>query len=244
MEAARAVIMAGGKSERMRASGGSAHKALMRVHDITLLEWNLRLLAFYGFRDVVVAVSRQDPAVAAAAAAVAELVKKSGVTVTVYKEPEPLGNIGAAREVIGNASDLLILYVDNLATIDLRNLLDFHRAGKFAMTVASHVEPFQIPFGELTVAGDQVTAYAEKPTYRIRVSSGTCVISKRACRTMQKGRSIGASALFAELSARGERVGAFLHDEPWIDINDVATLQRAQDFVSQHIDIFERMKAS
>jgi NDP-sugar pyrophosphorylase family protein len=241
----RALIMAGGKSERMRANAGSPHKALARVHGITLLEWNVRLLVRYGFHDIVVAVSSNEPELSQCVlTSVAPIAAHDGATVSLYEEKTPLGNVGAAREVAGNADNVLMLYVDNLALIDPRRLVDVHEGGGFAVTIATHVEPFQIPFGRLSIARDRVTQYAEKPVIHVQVSSGTCVLSRRACGLIPKGRPTGVSDLFALLVERGESVGAFRHDEPWIDINDAPTLTRARTLVERHFAAFHGVTIS
>src|SRR6516225_2384840 len=56
-----AIIMAGGRSERMRAAGEHTHKALLRVAGQTMLERNIRSVFWHGLRDVVVVSSQQEP---------------------------------------------------------------------------------------------------------------------------------------------------------------------------------------
>jgi NDP-sugar pyrophosphorylase family protein len=241
MNHVRALIMAGGKSERMRATAGPSHKALALVRGIALLEWNVRTLLHYGFHDVVVAVNPDESEILQFLHRTAEIARAGGATLRPYLERIPLGNIGAARQVIGTADTLLTLYVDNLAAIDLRALVDHHHAGAFEMTIATHVETFRMPFGELAIRDGKVDAYVEKPAYRIRVSSGTCVLSRRACDTIEPGRMIGASMLFRTLHDAGERIGAFEHEAPWIDINDAAALSRAHRIVEEHWPVFAEL---
>ncbi len=241
MDRVRALIMAGGKSQRMRATAGPTHKALTFVRGVCLLEWNLRTLLHYGCRDIVVAVNPEEVEILAFLDDAAEVARAQGAELSTFLERAPLGNIGAAREVIGSAQTLLMLYVDNLAAIDLHAMVQFHEAGGFAMTIASHVETFKMPFGELTVEDGEVRSYAEKPSYRIRVSSGTCALSRRACRAIPAGTPVGASELFAQLHAAGERIGAFEHDAPWIDINDADALTRADGIVEAHWSVFREL---
>jgi NDP-sugar pyrophosphorylase family protein len=214
------------------------------VHGVRLLEWNLRALLHYGFRDIVVAVNPNEPEVLEFLDRAGEIAQANEATLGTYLERVPLGNIGAAREVIGPADALLIIYVDNLAAIDLRALTGYHDAGGFAMTIATHMETFTMPFGELTVRDGTVDAYVEKPSYRIRVSSGTCVLSPRACRAIEPARMTGASTLFATLHDAGERVGAFEHEAPWIDVNDAAALSRAGRIVEEHWPIFGELRGA
>ncbi len=52
-----AIIMAGGRSERMRSTAGQTHKALISVLGVPMIERNLLALFAQGFRNVIVAVS-------------------------------------------------------------------------------------------------------------------------------------------------------------------------------------------
>lgn len=235
----RALIMAGGKSERMRACNGRPHKALARVRGVTLLEWNVRLLLRHGFADIVVAVSSKEPDVSAyVLASVVPIAARDGARVAMFEEHSPLGNVGAAREVAGVADNVLMLYVDNLASIDPCSLVEFHERSGAAATIATHVEPFQIPFGQLSLAEDRVTQYSEKPAIGVQVSSGTCVLSRRACELIPKDRPTSASQLFAMLCERGEAVAAFRHAQAWIDINDASSLARAEALVDAGLASF------
>lgn len=239
MGSTRALIMAGGKSERMRASGVDTHKALARVCGVTLLEWNLRLLLNFGFHDIVAAVSSEDTELSeCVSAALLQSAARAGVITSVYAERTPLGNIGAAREVVGDADNVLVLYVDNLTSIDVRSLVEFHERENAALTIATHCEPFTVPYGNLTLEGNRVLRYTEKPTLQVQVSSGTCVLSKRACELIPRGRPLSASELFALLVERNEIVGAFEHADPWIDINDALALARAHTLVAEHFGAF------
>ncbi len=51
-----ALIMAGGRSSRMRASV-PRHKAMVEVLGLSMLERNLIMLAGHGFRDIAIAVN-------------------------------------------------------------------------------------------------------------------------------------------------------------------------------------------
>lgn len=212
----------------MRAGAGGRHKALVQVGGVTLLEWNVAQLLRHGFLDIVVAVSSREPEISDfVRASVAPVVKRAGASIELFVEKTPLGNAGAARQVVAGANNVLMLYVDNLTSLDLERLVDFHVRGDFAATIATHLEPFQIPFGRLSLNGVMVTDYAEKPVIHVQVSSGTCVLSKSACDLIPEDKPIGISELFTLLSQRGYPVGAFVHDAAWIDINDAATLEKA-----------------
>jgi len=225
------LIMAGGRSERMRAGGDIRHKALREVRGVPLLRRNLDALTAIRPDRIAIAVAADEPEVLAYANDVAlALCSERGIPCDIIVESRALGNIGAARLACGNADHVLVTYVDNLDAIDLLALVTAQAHGGRAATIATHVQNFQDPYGELTVVGDEVTAYAEKPMRGVLVSSGTCVLSRRACQTIPPEVPVAAHELFALLRERGETVGAYRHEAAWIDINDETTIRRAEGF--------------
>jgi NDP-sugar pyrophosphorylase family protein len=225
---AQAIIMAGGRSQRMRASGEPRHKALLPVNGVSLFERNVRRLVECGFRDLAVALSAAEPELAAYCDRVVEpFVRANGGTLTTVLEHSPLGTIGAVREVELVSDGLLVVNVDNLTSLDLRAFVKQHALRRAAMTIATHRQTFRIPFGELRIADGDVREYREKPAIEVQVSSGTYVLSPAAIALIAPGESIGVPELFERVKARGMRVAPFEHDERWIDVNDTVALADA-----------------
>ncbi|HKE38177.1 MAG TPA: hypothetical protein VKB39_12120, partial [Candidatus Baltobacteraceae bacterium] len=103
-----------------------------------------------------------------------------------------------------------------------------HRRAEAAMTIAAHREPLPFDFGELTIAGDRVVEYREKPVRHPLASSGTYVLSHAAVECIERNESLGAPALFERVNRRGLRVAAYEHDGLWIDVNDRVSVERAE----------------
>jgi NDP-sugar pyrophosphorylase family protein len=227
--------MAGGRSERMRATAGPLHKALVPVAGVPLLERNLRTLLCEGFQDIVVAVSKNEPEVN-------EYVERfklrdpvgSGARVQVLSETVPLGTIGAAREAIGSAEALLVVNVDNLTLLPLRAFVEFHYQQRASLTIATHAEPFQIPFGELDLVGERVQQYFEKPVKSIWISSGTYVVGRDACDFLLPRRRTDIPDFVATLLRENKLIAAFRHAAAWIDVNHAGALKKAEEMVELH----------
>jgi NDP-mannose synthase len=235
-----ALIMAGGRSERMRASSGPQHKALVRVLGLSLLERNLHKLLSYGFRDIFIAVSAQEAELQAYVADRCQQVTAArGARLECLIEDVPLGTIGIARELKARAATILVVNVDNLTAMNLRQLVNHHLESGAAFTIATHFEPFQIPFGEVNLNEGLVTEYSEKPVRRIRISSGTYVLAARACEFIDPAGPTSVPQLFTALRRQGERVSAFEHAAPWIDVNDAAAIKRAEQLIGDHPTDFE-----
>jgi NDP-mannose synthase len=229
----RAVIMAGGRSERMRRTAGPLHKALVPVHGMPLLERNLSALLAEAFDDIIVAISSSEPEVGRyVESSCRRLAESQGARLEVLREETALGTIGAAREAIGDAEALLVVNVDNLTSLPLRAFVRFHSDRNATLTIAAHQEPFQIPFGELRLNGDGVEQYVEKPVKPIWISSGTYVLSREACAFIPPGRRTNVPELVSKLITAKMRVVAFCHDSAWIDVNHAEALKKAELLVA------------
>lgn len=236
---ADALVMAGGRSARMRAGGNTAHKALVEVAGIPLAEWAVRMLLIHGFLDIAISVNATETEVAGyIQERLCRFASTRRAKIELIIEAKPLGTIGAAREIAEGPDTLLVVNVDNLTSLNLRGLVEYHRAAGAAMTVACHTEEFRIPFGEVTHRSGFVERYAEKPSHRICISSGTYVLGLAAIACIRPAESIGAPDLCERLQSCGEQVAAYAHDDPWIDVNDPDAVMRAEALVDRHRDLF------
>ena len=233
------LIMAGGHGERMRATGPTTPKPLVPVGGVPMLERNLRTLLQAGLREIVVAVPSHTPEVGRFVRTRGEEITGAfGARLRVLEESQPLGNIGPAAEVELGDADLLVVYADNLTTLDLNALLLHHRRVGAALTCAVHVQSFRTPFGEVQVRDGEIVGYAEKPERRILIASGVVVLGASAASRVPRGRRTEIRWLVDRLLAEGARVAGFLHDAPWIDVNDAASLARAELLVEEYGEAF------
>lgn len=214
-----ALIMAGGRSERMRAGGSGEHKGLRKVAGVPLIERNVRALRRFGINRIFVAVNRRE-------AALIQWVEDKGLHLLV--EDHPLGTIGAAGSLPRDTGNVVVVNVDNLTSLDLRALAAFHEARGAAATIASHRHAFPMPFGMLELDGDRVVAYREKPKLPVTISSGLYVLARRAIDRIPQGARLDAPALIDDLLRAGETVAAYTHEALWIDVNDEAALADAE----------------
>jgi NDP-sugar pyrophosphorylase family protein len=231
-----AIIMAGGRSSRMRQSNGPQHKALVTVQGRTLLEHNVRQLLSEGFLNIFIAVNVRETELRACIDwSAASAVEEAGGELSVIVEERGLGTVGGARLAVVDGP-LLVVNVDNLTDLGLSDLVRFHQDQNADLTIASHIERFRVPFCQLVVGDDDtITEYREKPEMPVCVSSGTYVLSSEAREAIPSGRPFDITDLFAKLNKDRMRFRtiAFRHNCRWIDVNDRTQLDRADQMFAR-----------
>src|SRR5688500_16871663 len=137
MRALLTLIMAGGQGERARRSIGPIPKPLLAVRGVPLIERNLRTLLLQGFHDIVVSLPQSSSEVKRFVLGRGrDLIDTAGGTLELLEEQTPRGNIGCAAELFGRTETVVVVFADNLTTLDLRLLLETHRSNDSSLTLA------------------------------------------------------------------------------------------------------------
>lgn len=232
---ATALLQAGGKSERMRRTSGPGHKALRNVLGVPLLERNLCRLLVAGFSSITIVTSEAESSIQHyVSSRGSRLAKSRGISLHTLVEQKPLGTIGAAAMLPQGDCPVLVLYSDNLTSLDFRKLVDAHQVQCASMTLATHEEPFQIPFGEVVSEGGRVVDYREKSIHPIRVSSGIYVLGKPALECLQEGERVDSPHLVHRLLKKSQFVLDYPHEELWIDMNDARRHLELEQLIYQY----------
>ncbi|HYI68424.1 MAG TPA: sugar phosphate nucleotidyltransferase, partial [Skermanella sp.] len=222
----------------MRRSNGPTIKPLVSVAGVPLLERNLQALIRSRIEDIHVVIPAQgEPELKEwVYSRAVRLIRAAGARLEIHEETIPRGNIGGCGDLHGKARNLLVVFADNLTTLDLRALLRDHDQGGAALTLAVHEEPFRMSFGEVRTDGDQVTGYWEKPDKNFLISSGVSVLGAPALALLaeQGQQPVGLSDLYRLVAGRGLKVRAFHHQAAWIDVNDGAAAIRAEKLVAEN----------
>ena len=222
-----AIILAGGKAERLGDAAGGLPKPLVPVAGRPLAAWQIGLLGHAGVNRVIISCS------AGAGEEFAASIGDLGVDVAIAEEPERLGRGGGIRYAANarrESGDVLALNGDELLDIDFASLLETHRANAPAATIT--VAQPKSPFGVVELENGRVTGFAEGGTIECWVSCGVYVLGEEALVRFPE-RGDHETTTFPELAAEG-RLGAFRHDGLWLTINTPKDLRRAEDYVGAH----------
>jgi NDP-sugar pyrophosphorylase family protein len=227
-----AIILAGGKAERLGDAAEGKPKALVPIAGRPLASYQLALLARAGVERVIISCAAgQEDVFEAALDAV-------GPQVVGVGEPRPLGRGGGLRfaaEAREGDGPIYALNGDELFDLDLGELYDAHltRGGAATITVA----PLKSHLGVVDIDDDDVVrGFREGPKLPYWVNIGLYVLEEEAiARLPELGDH--ESSTFPELAAEG-RLGAFRHEGLWLTVNTPKDLRVAQEYVKDHPDAF------
>jgi len=223
-----AIVLAGGKAERLGDAAGGRPKALVEVAGKPLAAYQVGRLVSVGVTRVIFACAAgQGPLFESELAGL-------GAEIVVAEEPERLGRGGgikfAARRR-GEDGDVFALNGDELVDVDYAGLLDAHRASGALATIT--VAQPKSQFGLVDVDDDDVVhGFREGGQVSFWVNCGNYVLSPEAIERFPD-QGDHESSTFPELAAEG-KLRAFRHAGLWLTVNTPKELRVAQDHVAAH----------
>ena len=222
-----AIILAGGKAERLGEAAGGRPKALVELAGRPLAAYQVAQLAAAGVTRVLVSCAAgEEGAFEAALGGI-------GPEVVAVPEPEPLGRGGGIRfaaRARREQGDLLALNGDELVDVDFSRLLSLHREREAAATIT--VVPLRSPFGVVDLDDDLVTGFREAPRLDQWVSCGIYALAEEALERFPE-RGDHETTTFPELAAEG-RLRALRHEGVWLTVNTPKDLRVASEYLADH----------
>lgn len=222
-----AVILAGGKAERLGEAAGGRPKALVELGGRPLAAYQVQQLSAAGVERVLVSCAAGQEDVFEAS------LRGIGPEIVAVPEPEPLGRGGGIRYAAAarrEQGDLFALNGDELVDVDLAQLLALHRERGAAATIT--VVPLRSPFGVVDLDDDLVTGFREAPRLDQWVSCGIYVLGEEALARFPE-RGDHETTTFPELAAEG-RLRALRHEGVWLTVNTPKDLRVASEYLGEH----------
>jgi NDP-sugar pyrophosphorylase family protein len=228
-----AIILAGGKAERLGEAAGGRPKALVDVAGKPLAAYQVGRLARAGVTRVIFACAAGQGDLF-----VSEL-SGIGPEIVAAEEPERLGRGGGIRFgalVREEQGDVFALNGDELVDVDFSALLETHRSGSSLATIA--VARPKSQFGLVDVGDDDlVRGFEEAGQVPYWVNCGIYVLSDEALARFPE-RGDHESSTFPELASEG-RLRAYRHAGLWLTVNTPKELRVAQEHVAAHPEWLE-----
>ena len=223
-----AVLMAGGKGERLRPLTEKTPKPLLPVGEKAIIDHNVDRLISYGIQHINVTVNylREQ---------IEEHYKepRGGVRIQTVREPKYLGTIGSVKFVQEFFNDnILVMNSDLFTNIDYEDFFLHFEQHDAEMSVAAVPYNVSIPYGILDLDGRNIQGLLEKPKYNYYANAGIYLIKRKALEEIPHDDFFNATDLVEKLIAEGKKVIRYPLNGTWIDIGNPQEYQRAKDFVS------------
>ncbi len=223
-----AILLAGGKGERLGEAAGGQPKALVPIAGHPLAEYQVSQLVRAGVERVIVSCAAGKEDIFAAK------LSGLGAEIVAVPEAEPLGRGGGLRNAAAHREESGPLYAlngDELLEVELEAVLARHREAGAAATIV--VAPMTSQFGVVDIDdGGFVTGFREAPRLPYWVNAGVYVLDEEALARLPE-RGDHERTTFPALADEG-RLAAFRHEGVWLTVNTAKDLRLADEFISAH----------
>lgn len=214
----QAMILAGGKGERLRPFTEDRPKCMVEILGVPLLGYQLQWLSAQGVTDVIVSCGYRHDVIQNFFGEG----EKWGVRLQYSVESQPLGRGGALKLAFGLLTPgedvCLATNGDVVTNVRLKPLLQAHRQNGCLATVV--LAPFNSPYGIVEVNGDdRVVAFHEKPELPYWMNAGIYVFSREVER-MLPDQGDHEDSTFPRL-AQERRLGAYKSRAYWRSVDTV-----------------------
>lgn len=218
-----AVVMVGGRGERLRPLTDRLPKPLLRVGPTSIVERIVANLGRAGVHDVYLTVNYM-------AEEFEERLgdgERLGVSLHYVHEDEVMGTAGGLSLVpTPPDAPVLVTNGDLVTTVDYASLFDFHWHHRGAITVTGVEHLTNVPYGVLRIAEHHLLGIDEKPSRRDLVSAGMYVLEPEVLRLVPPGVEVGMPDLIADVITEGLPVHVFPVLERWFDIGSPEEFER------------------
>lgn len=228
----KAIILAGGRGERLRPYTEDRPKPMVEVLGVPILAYQMHWLQTQGVSEVVVACGYRH-----------EVIvdyfgdgHKWGMRIDYAVESSPLGRGGAIRSAFGKLRDsaefVLATNGDIITNLRIGPVLARHREeGNLATIVLA---PYVSTFGLVEVAADgRVVAFNEKPTLPYWINAGIYVFSHEVIPLLPEVGDHERTTFPRLVEQR--RLGAYKSDAYWRSVDTVKDLSEVSHELEQRL---------
>jgi dTDP-glucose pyrophosphorylase len=220
-----AVIMAGGRGQRLQPLTDLTPKPLLKVGSLPIMEYNMNRLAMYGIDDFWVSVKYLGEQI--------EDYFGTGIhkniNIEYVWENDPLGTIGAVAQIANFKHDyVLVTNSDILTNIDYEHFfLEFIKqdADLAVLTIPYQVA---IPYAVLETEKGVVKSFKEKPTYTYYSNGGIYLMKKVMTQLIPQNKFYNATDLMEDLIQQNKKIISFPFSGYWLDVGKHEDFEKAQ----------------
>lgn len=222
-----AVLMAGGKGERLRPLTEKTPKPLLPVGGKAIIDHNIDRLIANGVKHINVTVNYLGEQLEEHFSE-----PRGEIKVQTVREPKFLGTIGSIKFVKDFYNDtILVMNSDLFTNINYEDFYLHFKEHDAEMSVAAVPYTVSVPYGIFDLKGREIHGLIEKPTYNYYANAGIYLIKRSALDEIPDDTFFNATDLIEKLISEGKKVIRFPLNGTWIDIGNPQEYQKANELV-------------
>ncbi|MCH5242466.1 MAG: NTP transferase domain-containing protein [Muribaculaceae bacterium] len=224
-----AVLMAGGRGERLRPLTDDLPKPLLPVAGKPIIDYNVEELEACGIKKIHVTVNYLGEMIRD------HFTKRDGrARINCVTEPMRLGTFGSLAYVEGiSTEDIIVMNSDLLSVVDFEGMYLHHKKTSADFTIAAVPYSVSIPFAIMRMQGQRVKALEEKPTYNYFANGGVYIMKSELVGKIKKGEYLDAPDFIMNLIEENRNVGSFHIEGTWVDIGSPDDYRLANELASR-----------
>ncbi|MCH5224889.1 MAG: NTP transferase domain-containing protein [Muribaculaceae bacterium] len=224
-----AVLMAGGRGERLRPLTDQMPKPLLPVGDKAIIDYNVDELEACGIKKIHVTVNYLGHMIEE------HFQDRNGrAKVECVAEPVRLGTFGSLALIGDVATDnILVMNSDLFSTVDFEAMFIHHQKHSNDFTIAAVPYSVSVPFAIMKLQGQRVKSLEEKPAYNYFANGGVYIMKSSLLPRIKRGVYLDAPDFILSLISDGLRVGSFHIEGTWIDIGSPDDYRMANELAGR-----------
>ena len=228
---ADAVIMAGGKGERLMPLTKDIPKPMLKVGDRPIIEYNIERLQKFGVRNIHITINYLGHQIE-------EYFNSGfdrGLNIHYVRETKAMGTIGSITMVPSFEHDVILLMNSDLLTnIDFGDFYrEFIKSGA-QMGVATIPHHIDLPYAILELEDSTVTSLKEKPRYTYFANAGIYFLRREVLKLIPDNSFYNATDLMEKVLKEQAKVFHYPILGYWLDIGRLNDFYKAQEDI-KHI---------
>jgi dTDP-glucose pyrophosphorylase len=221
------VIMAGGRGTRLAPFTNVLPKPLIPMGDRTVIEIIIDQFLPYGLDRFHLSVNYKSKILKSFFEELSPT-----YSVAFLEEKEPRGTAGALRALYAPTHEnLIVTNCDIVIQADLGELVSFHAANNYDLTLVASLKDYSIPYGVCELErGGSLARIKEKPQYSFLVNTGMYVVRRNRLDLIPEEARCDMTDFIERIQQAGGRIGVFpIGENAWIDTGEWAEYRKAID---------------
>lgn len=211
----RAIILAGGRGQRLRPYTVNIPKSLMPLGDLSILEIIIEQLVSYDFDHITLAINYQGDAIQKHIGNG----QKWNILIDYSNESQALGTIGPLSLIENLPRHFLIMNSDILTDMNFGTFYQDHSKVDELFSISAFQKKERQAYGVIDLDEmDRLRDFREKPTIKVNVSMGVYMARRDILEIIPHNESYGFDQLVHRLLSEKKAPKVSIHHGYWQDI--------------------------